>query len=92
VSQTPTSVEAMYNDDHAPTAPLDEFLAAYLDDDNWWWRISCGHHMNLFDEAIERIDLARAQHQRADFEPRMCVTCNEEYPCTTRSILDGRVP
>jgi hypothetical protein len=92
VTDIPAGVEAMNTDSKAPTADFDQFVAVYAEDDNWWWRIGCGHHMNLFDEAIERIDLARAQHQRADFEPRMCVTCNEEWPCTTRSILDGRVP
>lgn len=49
------AVEAMEQADQAPTAPLEEFIAAYFDDDNIWWRMSCGHHMNLFDAAIERI-------------------------------------
>jgi hypothetical protein len=39
----------------AVTASLNDFLKAYNDDDNWWWRISCGHHLNLFDAALERI-------------------------------------
>jgi hypothetical protein len=38
------------------TPPLDEFLTDYNDNDNIWWAMSCGHHMNLFDAAIERID------------------------------------
>lgn len=47
------AVEAMLTDNQAPTAPLSEFLAAYRQDDNLWWRLACGHHQNLLDEAIE---------------------------------------
>ena len=50
----PASVIAMADDPQAPTAPLDDFLVAMTIDDNWWWRIGCGHHLNLFEEAIER--------------------------------------
>ena len=46
-------VRAMEQD--GPTADLEEFITAYFEDDNIWWRIGCGHHMNLFDAAIERI-------------------------------------
>lgn len=49
------ATEAMRTDNRAPTAPLDEFLHAYDEDDNEWWRIDCGHHLNLFDEAIDRM-------------------------------------
>jgi len=48
------SVKAMEGD--GPTAPLDEFIKAYEADDNIWWVIGCGHHMNLMDAAIERIE------------------------------------
>jgi hypothetical protein len=47
------AVQAMLTDNHAPTAPLDEFLAAYTEDDNLWWRISDGHRLNLFEAAVE---------------------------------------
>lgn len=50
-----SAIEAMESDDGAPTAPLEEFIAAYYEDDNIWWSIGCGHHMNLMDAAIERI-------------------------------------
>jgi hypothetical protein len=51
------AVQAMLTDGAmVPTAPLDEFLAAYAEDDNLWWRISCGHHQNLFDAAVERYE------------------------------------
>lgn len=50
----PSSVQRMADDRDAPTAPLDDFLVAYSDDDNWWWRISCGHHQNLFDAMLDR--------------------------------------
>lgn len=39
----------------AHTPPLDEFLAAYQQDDNIWWAIGCGHHQNLFEAACDRI-------------------------------------
>ena len=37
------------------TPPLGEFVTEYERDDNVWWTISCGHHQNLFDAALERI-------------------------------------
>lgn len=86
---TPESVTAAYNDDHAPTPPLDEFLTAYEDDDNWWWRLACGHHLNLFDAAVDRIEQARLQHDPADFQPEMCVTCLVTLPCPTLVALNG---
>ena len=49
------SVEAMVTDPQAPTAPLDEFLADYAEDDNLWWRIASGHHLNLFEAAVDRM-------------------------------------
>lgn len=50
----PPSVAAMVHDSRAVTAPLMDFLAAYYEDDNIWWSIGCGHHLNLFESAIER--------------------------------------
>jgi hypothetical protein len=51
------AVQAMMTDDsQVPTAPLDEFLVAYAEDPNLWWRIGSGHHLNLFEMAIERLD------------------------------------
>lgn len=78
----PPKVEMMRIDDAAPTAPLDEFWQAYLDDDNWWWRISCVHHMDLFDDAMERLLVARELH------PPHCTTCGVDN-CKTRRILMG---
>lgn len=40
-----------------PTAPLEEFCAAYATDDNLWWRIACGHHQNLFEAAADQLGL-----------------------------------
>lgn len=54
------AVLRMITDNTAPTAPLDEFIAAYAEDDNWWWMLSCGHHQNLFEEAVERIETLEA--------------------------------
>lgn len=54
----PESVEAANRDRAAPTPALDEFLLAYSADDNWWWRVSCGHHQNLFEEAVDRMQAA----------------------------------
>lgn len=55
------NVKRMVSDPQAPTAPLDEFRAAYADDDNWWWMIGSGHHQNLFEMAIERIEELEAK-------------------------------
>ena len=52
--------------DHDPTPPLDLFLAAYQEGDNEW-RIAGGHHQNLFDEAIERLQAATALREMASF-------------------------
>jgi hypothetical protein len=64
-------VQAML--DNGPTAPLDAFVAEYEADDNIWWVIGCGHHQNLFDEAVERmlaaeveVERLRAQRDRRD--------------------------
>jgi hypothetical protein len=49
------AIEAMIASDSPmiPTASLDEFLDAWQEDPNLWWRISCGHHLNLFEAAID---------------------------------------
>jgi len=55
----PRSVQAMIDDNdsgNVPTAPLDEFLEAYDQDDTIWYQISAAHHMNLFDALLERLD------------------------------------
>lgn len=82
------SVQAMASEPSAPTAPLNEFLLAYGDDDNWWWRIGCGHHMNLFDAALERIDAVIALHS-VDFLGTLCTGCGLPYPCPTVTTLAG---
>lgn len=53
------------------TPKLDDFLAEYEQDDNCWWRLACGHHMNLFDEAVSRMQQAErrlAADQRSGVE------------------------
>lgn len=52
----PESVTAMINDDHAATAPLDDFLAAFEADPNLWWRVASGHLLNLFEAALDKIE------------------------------------
>ena len=37
------------------TPPLNDFREMYAEDDNWWWRIDCGHHQNLFEAADYRL-------------------------------------
>jgi len=58
------AVKAMSDDPKAPTAPLAEFLAAYAEDDNWWWRIDGGHHQNLFEAAVDAYDEQLAEVER----------------------------
>jgi chromosome segregation ATPase len=50
--------------DHDVTPPLDEFLVRYDENDNEWWRLECGHHMNLFEEAVDRMRAAEAEVRR----------------------------
>lgn len=38
-----------------PTPSVEEYLAEEERDPNLWWRIACGHHQNLFEEAVERM-------------------------------------
>lgn len=42
------------------TPPLKEFLKKYDKDDNAWWYLDSGHHMNLFDEVVQRMEQAEA--------------------------------
>ncbi len=48
------------------TPTVDEYLEAEKRDRNLWWRISCGHHQNLFDQAVEERDVLRAKLQAAE--------------------------
>jgi len=48
-----------------PTPSLDEFRKAYEADDNLWWMLQSGDHMNLFDQALERIDELEAEWDRS---------------------------
>jgi len=64
MAELPDSVRAMLDHPQAPTAPLDDFLPAYTEDDNLWWRIGSGHHQNLFEEAIERMWDAERELER----------------------------
>jgi hypothetical protein len=58
MKEMPESVTAMMGDSPmVPTAPLEDFLIAMAIDDNTWWRISCGHHLNLFAAACEKAGL-----------------------------------
>lgn len=50
--------------DGDPTPDLDTFLVAYALDDNHWWRLSCGHHQNLFEEAVARMERAEVGEPR----------------------------
>lgn len=40
------------------TPLLDDFLREYEADDNVWWGMGCGHHQNLFEAAVERMETA----------------------------------
>jgi hypothetical protein len=66
--------------DHDATPPIEDFLDGYEEDDNLWWRISCGHHQNLFDDAAYRIAEALKLH------PAHCPTCGVDN-CKTRRTL-----
>lgn len=42
-----------------PSPTLAEFLPRYKADDNEWWRLQCGDHQNLFDEANDERERLR---------------------------------
>jgi hypothetical protein len=54
--QWPASVQAVVDDHGAATPSLDDFRVVYDVDDNVWWLLDCGHHQNLLDEALARLD------------------------------------
>jgi hypothetical protein len=41
------------------TPPLRVFEALMDDDDNWWWRLDSGHHLNLYQSAVDERDRFR---------------------------------
>jgi hypothetical protein len=47
-----------YDWDAEPTPPLNLFLVAQKADPNLWFAIGSGHHQNLFEEALERLEPA----------------------------------
>lgn len=59
--QWPASVQAAVDGDGAPTPSLADFRQIYDEDDSIWWRLSCGHHQNLLDEALGELDALRAR-------------------------------
>src|SRR5690606_11995013 len=66
-----------------PTPSVDEFLAAEKDDRNAWWRLGSGDHLNLFEEAIEQRDAARAD--------RVCWRETHNQVAAERDALRGMV-
>lgn len=38
---------------------VDEYLSR--DDDNYWWTLPCGEHLNLFEDALNRAEAAEAK-------------------------------
>lgn len=92
--QPTEAVIAMRDQHHAATAPLDEFVRTYADDDNWWWSIACGHHQNLFEQALDQIEELRAQIKRAEdqiAEEETHGTIAQYYAWRFRAALNGEV-
>lgn len=54
----------MLEDPNAVTAPLSDFLLAYAKDDTLWWHLAVGHHLNLFEAAVDRMEEAEAELKR----------------------------
>lgn len=44
----------------AVTPELNDFLREQEADDNTWWTLGSGHHLNLFEAALERSDELQA--------------------------------
>ena len=75
-------MSADWDDPMIPTPSLEVYQAEMEADDNFFWRISSGHHLNLLEDAEERIRIALQQHP--DSKP--CPTCGVDN-CATRRIL-----
>lgn len=49
------------------TPSLEEWAELEKEDPQLWWRIECGHHLNLFEAALDRIEeLEAALAERGD--------------------------
>jgi hypothetical protein len=46
-----------WNSPMTPTPSLAEYAELEKADRNFWWRLSCGHHQNLFEMAVDRIEV-----------------------------------
>lgn len=54
--------------DQEPTPALADFRRRYEADDNEWWRLGSGDHMNLFDDALDEIDRLSARPDAAELK------------------------
>jgi hypothetical protein len=63
--------------DSDPTPPLAEFLVEFEQDDNIWWRIGCGHHLNLFEAAVEEIEQLKSRMTIGQISGETCSGCGE---------------
>lgn len=70
-----------------PTPTVDAFLAAEKADSNAWWRLESGHHLNLFEQAVEERDEARAAAVRVATSFVMDLN-HQHAPCP--KCLDAR--
>lgn len=62
------------------TPELDDFLARYEQDDNEWWRLASGHHQNLFEAAVDRMQAAeRLLHDIAVARRGDCPDVDEQW-------------
>lgn len=48
------------------TPPLEVFRLEYQVDPMLWWKIGCGHHLNLFEMACDQLDEFRGASEEAD--------------------------
>ena len=55
---------------------LDEFRKAFEEDDNIWWRMGSGDHLNLLEEALELIDSLN-ESLRRERQGNRCAGCGE---------------
>lgn len=54
---------------------LVSFVPLYKRSDNEWWKLSSGDHMNLFDEALDRIDALVAERDRLRAAAQYVLDC-----------------
>jgi hypothetical protein len=77
------------------TMSLDNYIRGSETDPNLFWRLDCGDHMNLLDEAIDRIEdlqeeiaVLKARHERDSKEIQQLFVDLRDKTLTLQDVAD----